>query len=67
LEIFVTQGQIVQQGDLLAFSGGKTPPAGNSTGPHLHEGIMHKDANGNYFWLNPENFVDPSLFVEVGC
>jgi hypothetical protein len=28
---------------------------------------MHKDANGNYYWLNPENFVDPGLFVEVGC
>ena len=67
LEIFVTECQTVRPGDLLALSGGRTLPAGNSTGPHLHEGIMQRDAEGHYFWINPEQFVDPGLWVEVGC
>jgi hypothetical protein len=66
LEIFVTQGQIVQQGEVVGLSGGATPPAGNSTGAHLHEGIKLRDGN-SYNWINPMQFLNDSEWVKVPC
>ena len=66
LVIYVSNGQVVQQGSLLALSGGKTPPAGNSTGSHLHLGLMVR-TGGTYFWIDPLPYMDSSQYVRIGC
>jgi len=66
LEIDVVQGQIVQKGQLIGLSGGKTPPAGNSTGPHLHEGVK-KRSGDSYNWIDPLQFVSPDEWVDTPC
>ncbi len=49
-ELYVQRGQTVNQGDVIAAVGS----TGNSTGPHLHFGVM---VNGDY--KNPLDFVSP--------
>ena len=66
LEIYVTKGQIVQQGDVVGLSGGATPPAGNSTGAHLHEGIKRKNGD-SYYWIDPLQFLDASEWLDTPC
>lgn len=49
-ELYVSAGQEVSQGDVIAAVGS----TGNSTGPHLHFGVM---ADGDY--VNPLDYVSP--------
>ncbi len=66
LEIGVTRGQVVQQGEAVGLSGGATPPAGNSTGAHLHEGIKRRDGD-SYYWIDPLQFIDPGGWLDTPC
>jgi murein DD-endopeptidase MepM/ murein hydrolase activator NlpD len=66
LEVEVTLGQIVEHGQPVALSGGKTPPAGNSTGAHLHEGIKLRSGT-SYNWINPEQFMSPDEWADWPC
>lgn len=66
LVIYVNQGQVVQQGDVVGLSGGATPPAGNSTGAHLHEGIKRQDGD-SYYWIDPLQFLDSSEWRDTPC
>ena len=59
-EIYVTQGQIVQWGDVVGLSDN----LGNSTGPHLHLGVKRK---ADQCWTNPLDFIDPDLYIVGGC
>lgn len=54
-EIRVSEGQTVKQGDVIGLEGGDVddPNPGDSTGHHLHMGIM----DGN------ENYVDPKGYL----
>lgn len=47
-------GNVVTQGQPLGTTGGKpgTKFAGNSTGPHLHWGVME-----NKKWIDPETLI----------
>ena len=60
--ISVTEGEIVEAGDLLGESGS----TGNSTGPHLHYGIKQKTETGQV-WLNPIYYFDGADFIKVPC
>jgi murein DD-endopeptidase MepM/ murein hydrolase activator NlpD len=66
LEIDVAPGQVVQRGDVVGFSGGATPPTGNSTGAHLHEGIKRRDGD-SYKWIDPLQFLDASEWLDTPC
>jgi murein DD-endopeptidase MepM/ murein hydrolase activator NlpD len=55
-EIDVAERQIVQRGDLL----GKTDSLGNSTGPHMHLGILWND-HGTHRWIDPLQLQDDTL------
>jgi len=60
----VQAGQIVQSGDLLAYS----DSTGNSTGPHVHYAVLYKDPDsGNYYWVDPRNFFSPDSITPWGC
>ena len=50
LQIYVTEGQEVEQGEKIAEVGS----TGNSTGPHLHFEIIYE-----------ERYVDPELIIEI--
>lgn len=50
----VKPGQIVAQGDVV----GEVGSTGNSTGPHLHYGVLARTANGQV-WEDPVNYFDP--------
>ena len=71
-QVNVVAGQIVNHGDIVGLSDN----LGNSTGPHLHLGVKMKgtDANGNDqpatgggYWINPMQFIDPSLYMIGYC
>ncbi len=60
----IQQGDIVQAGDLLGWS----DSTGNSTGPHVHYGVLYKNPdNGNYYWVDPRNFFSPDSAIRWGC
>jgi len=52
----------VQRGDEVGLSGGATPPTGNSTGAHLHEGIKRRDEASDR-WIDPLQFLDASEWL----
>ena len=47
--IYVTEGEIVGKGKVIAAGGN----SGNSTGPHLHYEVLYDDAQ-----VEPENFIN---------
>ncbi len=61
--IQVSEGQILNDGDVVGLSGN----TGNSTGAHLHYGIKQKTAEGNYVWLNPQLFFAEDEYINIGC
>jgi murein DD-endopeptidase MepM/ murein hydrolase activator NlpD len=66
LEIDVSPDQIVQNGQQVGLSGGKTPPTGNSTGAHLHHGIKVKDGE-TYRWIDPLQFMGADEWLDTPC
>ena len=66
LEIEVAAGQVVQRGEVVGLSGGATPPTGNSTGAHFHEGIKRRDGT-SYEWIDPLQFLDASEWLDIPC
>jgi murein DD-endopeptidase MepM/ murein hydrolase activator NlpD len=71
-QVNVAAGQIVDYGDIVGFSDN----LGNSTGPHLHLGVKMKgtgangkvqSATGGGYWINPMQFIDPSLYIIGTC
>ena len=66
LAIDVSPGQVVQRGDEVGLSGGATPPAGNSTGAHLHEGIKRREGD-SYEWIDPLQFIVASEWQDTPC
>lgn len=59
-KFLVPNGSRVNQGDVVALSGGAkgTWGAGNATGAHLHWGLATgKDSNGNWIFVNPQNYI----------
>lgn len=61
--ISVSQGQILDHGDVVGLSGN----TGNSTGPHLHYGIKQKSGENSFAWLNPQNFFTADEYIKIGC
>ncbi len=61
--IQVSEGQILNDGDVVGLSGN----TGNSTGAHLHYGIKQKTAEGSYVWLNPQLFFTEDEYINIGC
>jgi murein DD-endopeptidase MepM/ murein hydrolase activator NlpD len=60
----VQTGDVVQAGDLIGW----TDSTGNSTGPHLHYGVMWSPDRGNTsYWIDPRNFFAPSATTPWGC
>lgn len=55
-EIPVTTGQIIQQGDVIGLSGN----TGNSTGPHVHYEVRHKNQR-----IDPNSFEPNSLYQKA--
>jgi murein DD-endopeptidase MepM/ murein hydrolase activator NlpD len=51
----VTEGEIVQAGDLV----GKSGQTGNSTGPHVHFEIRHCDPEGSCLVVDPNRVILP--------
>jgi murein DD-endopeptidase MepM/ murein hydrolase activator NlpD len=66
LEIDVSPGQIVPQGAPVGLSGGRTPPAGNSTGAHLHEGVRVLQGD-TARWIDPLQFVGAGEWLDTPC
>ena len=66
LEINVSPDQVVQRGEGVGLSGGATPPTGNSTGAHLHEGIKRREGD-SYKWIDPLQFLDESEWQDTPC
>jgi murein DD-endopeptidase MepM/ murein hydrolase activator NlpD len=66
LDIEVSPGQVVQRGDEVGLSGGATPPTGNSTGAHLHQGIKRRDGD-SYQWIDPLQFLDAHEWLDTPC
>jgi murein DD-endopeptidase MepM/ murein hydrolase activator NlpD len=66
LEVNVSPGQLVQKGQRVGLSGGQTPPAGNSTGAHLHQGIKVKDGE-TYRWIDPLQFMGADEWLDTPC
>lgn len=60
----VQTGDIVQSGDLIGW----TDSTGNSTGPHLHYGVMWSPDGGiSSYWIDPRNFFSPLAVTPWGC
>jgi murein DD-endopeptidase MepM/ murein hydrolase activator NlpD len=60
----VQTGDIVPTGDLIGWS----DSTGNSTGPHLHYGVMWSPDGGiTSYWIDPRNFFSPSAITPWGC
>ena len=66
LAIDLSPGQVVQQGEVVGLSEGTTPPAGNSTGAHLHEGIKRREGD-SYEWIDPLQFMVASEWQDTPC
>ena len=61
--IQVTEGQILNYGDVIGLSGN----TGNSTGAHLHYGIRQKTGEKSAVWLNPQNYFTADEYINIGC
>jgi murein DD-endopeptidase MepM/ murein hydrolase activator NlpD len=61
--IQVFEGQILNYGDVVGLSGN----TGNSTGAHLHYGIMQKTGEKSFAWLNPQSFFTVDEYIYFGC
>jgi len=61
--ISVSKGEILHYGDVVGLSGN----TGNSTGAHVHYGIMHKTGANTYVWLNPQLFFTEDEYINIGC
>jgi murein DD-endopeptidase MepM/ murein hydrolase activator NlpD len=61
--IQVSEGQIINYGDLVGLSGN----TGNSSGAHVHYGIKHKTGEKSYAWLNPQSFFTVDEYISIGC
>lgn len=63
----ISNGAVVQEGKLIAYSGGKKgdPNAGGSTGPHLHFEVRHSPYNGGKDAINPIYFFSDELTGKV--
>ena len=66
LEIDVSSGQGVKQVDWIGLSGGSPPPAGNSTGAHLHEGIKRREGD-SFEWIDLLQFLDEREWQDTAC
>jgi murein DD-endopeptidase MepM/ murein hydrolase activator NlpD len=62
LVIHVSEGQLVQHGDLV----GEVGNTGNSTGPHLHYGIK-KRTDGGQVWVDPVAYFGGAEYIKVQC
>lgn len=63
----ISNGASVQEGKLIAYSGGKKgdPNAGGSTGPHLHFEVRHSPYSGGKDAINPIYFLSDELTGKV--
>lgn len=61
--IQVSEGQIINYGDVVGLSGN----TGNSTGAHLHYGIKQKTGEKSFVWLNPQSFFTEDEYIYIGC
>ena len=63
----ISNGAFVQEGKLIAYSGGKKgdPNAGGSTGPHLHFEVRHSPYSGGKDAINPIYFFSDELTGKV--
>lgn len=61
----VAEGQTVSAGDLLGYSGGHVsdPCAGNSSGPHLHYGLICEGAYDRKETYLRYDFVNPWIYL----
>lgn len=63
----ISNGAYVQEGRLIAYSGGKKGDrnAGDSNGPHLHFEVRHSPYNGGKDAINPIYFLSDELTGRV--
>jgi Peptidase family M23 len=62
--IQVQVGDALSRGDVV----GKTSSTGNSTGPHLHDGVLrYEDGHPDGVWIDPETTFSPYDYYPVPC